>query len=371
MSNKNNKRGPFLPNLDPVIAAGVDPKTGLPYKMGGSPCTLKEDIMKQLRINDQQSFVMRFTWHNLPIGLDSQDLERLLYYKGEICIFWCKPAKKFLAMPFAPIGPFDYMGRPTKARPVPFGPPNAQNEKMKLTPFAEWLSTQVFDIVWEMPFLEDLIADPSKLETSCVIIQDYTPQISQSVLSRQSINDGIIKFEAEMFPFLRTALLNSTGVKGMRVDNEDESYAVIEASNSIQDAAINGRNFVPVVGHSEFQEFTNGTTIAPSEFLMAMQSIDNFRMNSLGLEQGGIFEKTERKLVAEAEMSTSNAALTLNDCLIQRQKKADIMTVLWGQPVSVTVSEPTHSTDYNMDGEIAQNTDEHQMQQEVVNDESM
>ena len=372
MSQTKTKRGPFLPNLDPVIAAGIDPRTGLPVKMGGTPCTLKADISKHLRVNDEITFVNRFTWHNLPRGLDSQDLERMLYYKGQICVFWSKTLNKFFAMPFAPDGPFDYMGRPTIVKPVPFGPTNTQNDKAKPTPFAQWLSTLSLKVLWDMPLVEELIANPAMLEECCVIIQDYTPQISTTVLSRQALNDPIINFEAEMFPFLRTALLNSTGIKGMRVNNDDESYAVLEASRSIEGAALNGEPFVPMVGISEFQEFTNGTNISPEEFLMTMQSIDNFRMNSLGLEQGGIFEKSERKLVAEAEMSTSNASLILNDCLLQRQKRADIMTVLWGQPISVTISEPTQATDYDGDGQIASETKpQNTQQEEAIEDESV
>lgn len=358
MSQMKTKRGPFLPNLDPVVAAGIDPRTGLPVKMGGVACTLKADISKQLRVNDELTFVNRFTWHNLPRGLDSQDLERMLYYKGQVCIFWSKTLNKFFAMPFAPDGPFDYMGRPTRVKPVPFGPTNTQNDKAKPTPFAQWLSTLSLKVLWDIPLVEELVKDPAMLEECCVIIQDYTPQISTTVLSRQVLNDPIINFEAEMFPFLRTALLNSTGIKGMRVDNDDESFAVLEASRSIKDAALNGEAFIPIVGVSEFQEFTNGTNIAPEEFLMTMQSIDNFRMNSLGLEQGGIFEKSERKLVAEAEMATSNASLILNDAFIQRQKRADIMNVLWALDTFLTISEPTQSTDTNLDGQIVENTDE-------------
>ena len=368
MSNKK-KGGPFLPNIEAITAMGINPKTGLPYKMGGSPCTLKSDIQKVLRRNDQQSFVNRFTWHNLPVGLDSQDLERMLYYKGQICVFWNKKLNKFFATPFTLIGPIDYLGRPTTIKPIPFVDGNTQKKNGEVHPISAWFATLELRVLWDMPTMEDLIKDPTMLEKCCVIIQDYTPQLSQTVLSQQTISEGIIELESEMFPFMRTALLNATGVKGMRVNNEDESYSVLDASRSIKDAALNGENFVPMVGQQDFQEFTNGTSVNAEQFLIAMQSLDNFRMNALGLEQGGIFEKQAHKLQTEAEMATSNAALVLNDCLTQRQKKADIMTMLWGQPISVTVSEPTHATDYNMDGEIAQNTDQHQIQQEVVNDE--
>ena len=51
--------GPVLPNIEPLIAAGINPKTGLPYKFGGSKCLLKEDLKKFLRLIDEQEAVNR------------------------------------------------------------------------------------------------------------------------------------------------------------------------------------------------------------------------------------------------------------------------------------------------------------------------
>lgn len=57
MSSKN--RGPYLPNLEPFIAAGVDLKTGLPNRItNGGPC--KDNIKAQLRIIDEQDAVNRY-----------------------------------------------------------------------------------------------------------------------------------------------------------------------------------------------------------------------------------------------------------------------------------------------------------------------
>jgi hypothetical protein len=362
------KKKPTVIDVETLIAAGIDPKTGLPLKESSS-ATLKENVMKLLRLNDEQLFVNRFTWHSLPRGLDSQEIERLLYYRGEICIFWNKTLNKFFATPFAPKGPFDYWGRPMMAKPVPFGTGNAQDDKAKPTPLMEWFSTLNLKILWEKPLIEDLIENPSMLEECCVVVQDYTPQRSAKILSRQVINDGIIDLESYMLPYMRTALLNATGIKGMRVNNDDEAYSVIEASRSVNDAACRGEQFVPMTATQEFQEFTNGTSVRAEEFLLAMQAVDNIRVGSLGLDQGGIFEKAAHKLETEAEMATSNTALILTDSLIQRQKRADIMTALWGIPVSVTVSEPSQSVDLNGDGIIAGETDEESMEvEEYVNE---
>ena len=36
--------GPNLPNIAELIQAGINPKTGLPIKLGGDPSQLKNDI---------------------------------------------------------------------------------------------------------------------------------------------------------------------------------------------------------------------------------------------------------------------------------------------------------------------------------------
>ena len=56
MSKQN--RGPYLPNLEPFIQAGVDLKTGLPNRL--TKCNSKENIKAQLRIIDEQDAVNRY-----------------------------------------------------------------------------------------------------------------------------------------------------------------------------------------------------------------------------------------------------------------------------------------------------------------------
>ena len=53
---KNNAK---LPELTMLYQAGINPKTGLPLKVGSNPCTLKDDIKKA---KDERDFK---TWHEL------------------------------------------------------------------------------------------------------------------------------------------------------------------------------------------------------------------------------------------------------------------------------------------------------------------
>lgn len=50
-----------LPDIQTLWQAGIDPKTGLPMKLGsGNKCVLKEDLKKFLRLIDEQDAVNRY-----------------------------------------------------------------------------------------------------------------------------------------------------------------------------------------------------------------------------------------------------------------------------------------------------------------------
>ena len=42
-----------MTDIQTLIQAGIDPKTGLPIKMGSSPANIKYEIKKNLRIKDE------------------------------------------------------------------------------------------------------------------------------------------------------------------------------------------------------------------------------------------------------------------------------------------------------------------------------
>lgn len=357
-SNQKIKKGPYLPNIEAILAMGINPKTGLPLKMGGATHHLKEQFRSWLRVKDEQQAVMRYTWHNLPNGLDSQEIERMLYYRGQICIWWDEKTNKFFATPFALEGPIDIYGRPTQIYPVPLVDGVTQDQKAQIKVLKDVYSKRKLTVLHEPILPEAIIADPTLPGRCAVILQDYTPQISQTILPRQSLNECIIDLESDMMPFMRTALLAGTGVRGIRVNNEDEAFQVFEASKSINDAALAGEMYVPAVADLEFQDFTESNVADSEQYLLAMQSLDNIRLSSYGLDNNGIFQKKERELVAEANMASGNIDLVMNDGLVQRQKKADIMRSIWGQMISVETSEAASGMDKDMDGEIAQETDD-------------
>lgn len=342
-----------LPNLETFYQAGINPKTGLPIKMGdGLDSWRKEAVKKNLRILDEQDAVNRYTWYNLPCDISSQELERLLYYKGQLAFFYCEPLDKFFFMPYALDGGIDFYGRYNRIHPVPMAEGTSDDEKREYAKQRNYLSTLKLDVVYDVP-LEEI--DPF---TSCVLLHDYTKQMSQTIVSRQVLQDPLLDIMADCIPFMRTNLLNSTGVQGVRVNNQDEQSNVEAASMAVDKAALNGRKYIPIVGMAEFQDLAAGQVAKSEEFMLAMQSLDNFRLSLYGLDSGGLFEKKAHMLQSEADMNASTTGLVLQDGLAIRQRFCDIVNALFGVGISCEISETASGVDQNMDGLITDETDQ-------------
>lgn len=356
-----SNKGPTMIDLDPYFAAGIDPKTGLPIKFDNAiSCVTKADIKKQLRIMDEQDAINRFTWYNLPNGLNARLIERILYYRGQGMFF--KMNDSYFFLPYALNGTIDVYGRFTDVTPLPFNGKSTPDGKEK--PFIEGLTRKcVYDVVLPETFISEegeILWDriEEMQESACVLLKDYSEQQSQTNISRQILQDPILDVMSEMFPFLRTALLNSTGIDGMRVQSQDEASNVELASRSVNQAALTGKKWIPVVGNIDFQELTSKSTIKAEEYLMTMQSLDNYRLSLYGLDNGGLFQKRSHVLEAEQKMNVGTTGLVLRDSLLYRQEFCNICNSIFGLAMWCEPSEVVMGIDYNQDGVLGSNEDE-------------
>jgi len=361
-----NKNNAVLPDLETLQQAGINPKTGLPLKFGNRRCTTKEDIKRVIRKNDEQIAVNRYVWYNLPMNLTSQELERMLYYKGQLCFFYLKDLDQFFFMPYALDGTIDFYGRFNTIHPVPMtsGTTDKGNKAQ-----AEYLESVKLNCVYGVKLPEEL--DINTLTNSAVLLHDYCKQLSQTIIPTQQMNDPIIDFEAECMPFLRTALLNATGVKGVRVADQDSANEVFEGSKQLQQAAIAAEPYIPIIGSVEFQELTDGTLGKSQEFLQSMQAIDNFRLGLHGVPNGGLFDKSQYVNNQQTEMNLGGAdvSLTLMDGLLIRQNFCNIVNSIWGLGIWCEPSETIINMDLNGDGKAYDEDEGDQSGMEDNNDE--
>jgi hypothetical protein len=162
---------------------------------------------------------------------------------------------------------------------------------------------------------------------------------------------------SDMFPFMRTALLNGTGIQGMRVNSQDEYATVESASRAINKAALSGKKWIPMIGNVDFQNLTDGQVAKAEEFLLAMQSLDNYRLSLYGLENGGLFQKKAHVLESEQAMNQGNTSLVLQDSLKYRQDACTIINSVWGLNMWCMPSETVSNVDMNGDGVIGSQED--------------
>lgn len=286
------------------LQAGIDPKTGLPIRLGIDDAALRKSIKAIIDVKDQQDAINAVQWYGCPVGIDGQMMERILYWRGQAVLFAreVEGQPKFFFLPFALEGEIDIYGRYVHVKPVKFASGKSEafitNLKLKV----------IYDI-------DEFKENPYDCG---VIFWDYSRGISQNIIARQILNEGIRSVEADLIPFMRTNLLNSTGVQGMRVGTEAEAANVKAASEAINHAAIVGDKYIPIVGNQEFQDLTPGAVAKSEEFMLALESLDNFRLSTHGIENGGLFQKKAHMLQTEQDMAGGDTS-TLQDKLTTRQ----------------------------------------------------
>lgn len=336
-----------LPDITTLVQAGIDPKTGLPIRVGEGGGPLKESIKASLRRMDEQDAINRFTWYNLPKGLTGQLLEKILYYRGQGAFFYMDTNDTFYFLPYALDGTIDVYGRFNRITPLPFAGGTTSNEDGKEKPWIVGLSKKV---AHEVILPQDLNYDD--FLDSCVLLHDVSTGLAQTNIARHISAEGILDVMSDCIPFLRTALMSSTGVSGMKVGNQDEYSNVDAASRAINSAALNGKKWIPIVGSIDFQEMTGTNVARAEEFLLSMQSLDNFRLSTLGLDNGGLFQKKSHKLEAEQEMNAGNVGLIMQDSLTLRQNFCNIVNSIWGLGIWCEPAETAIGIDRDYNGVV-------------------
>lgn len=269
----------------------------------------------------------------------------MLYYKGQLAFFYIEELEEFYFMPYALNGTIDFYGRFNSIHPVPFtnGSTDDKNTKRQ----ADYLSNLKLKCQYGV-LLEE--ASYEDMTQSAVLLHDYTKQWSQSIIARQTINDGLVDFQSDIFSFLRTALITGTGIKGVRVNDADQANNVREGARSTILAALTGMPYIPMIGNLDFQELTDGQLAKAEEYLLSLQAIDNLRLSGYGLDNGGLFQKKAHQLQSENDMNTANVGLVYQDGLSIRQNFCNVVNSIWGLGIWCEASESVLGVDQDGDG---------------------
>lgn len=317
---------PMIPNVEALIAMGLDPKTGLPSKLANAKGTsVRGPILTQLRIKDEQEYVNRFIVHTPGLNMSSQEFFRMLYYHPNLAIMMLE-GKPYL-MPYTMIGGIDFYNRPNNIVPVPLTQGSDDSPKDEKSALREVLAGYKKKVIYEVMLPEEV--DDDVIENAAVLIKDYTPQQSSMIIPRSKVDEALLGLEADLFQYMRTSLLTGSGAKGIKVNDPDAAASVSALSNALDAAVLNGAPFIPLLSRQDIQELGGGGVLHTQDYMLAIQGIDNYRKQCLGIENSPMFDK--KAYVNEAQtMSGITTSSTLADSLQQLQNSFDIWNSIYG-----------------------------------------
>ena len=343
-------KGAFVGDPSLYLKAGIDPRTGLPTR--GSLYDLKAGMKKILRVIDQQDAVNRYKWYNLPCDLTSEEVETLLYYNGTLCFFYFKELDQFFFMPYTLSGTIDFYGRYNRISPVPIAATsgNKKDEK-RYSEQSVLLQALKLNVIKAPKDLEDLSLED--FYNSAVLLWDYSRQRSQFVIPRQQLNEAILEVESDIIPFLRTSMIQASGVRGMKVDDADASEEASRVSKQLYHSALEGELYSPFTAKIDVQDLAEGSPVKSEEFLLTLQALENFRLGTYGIKNGGLFQKKAHELQSESDLNAGDVQTIFNDGLAMRQHFCNIVNSIWGTSIWCMPSESIIGQDINGDGNLS------------------
>ena len=361
MAINKQAKGPCIPNIYWMQSAGIDAKTGFPIKaMMSDNGYLKKGIKMQLRDLDKKTAINKGKWYNIPLDISGQFLEKMLYYKYKLCLFYNKPLNRFFILPFTLSATedggngLDEYGRYTRIKPIAYVAGSDADEKNhKSTALEQYLSKLSLKVRYAPVDTSEMSREEliDLTENSAVILMDYSPGLAYNdAIPRSVMNEPLLDFMSECIPYVRTNLLTSCGVKGVRVGDQDEAHNVIEANAGMKEAAMTGEAYVPIEGKMEFQELTDNAPGKVQDYFLAMQSLDNYRLSLHGINNGGLFEKKAQELNAEAAINGGPIGLIAQDYTSIRQDFCNIVNSIWPVGIWYEPSENISMADTNGDG---------------------
>ena len=317
--------GAILPDIDTLLATQMiacDKRAAKSVKITDN---LFASVLAQLRIMDEQDAINRYKFYNLYDGLDEHLIERIIYYRFQGSGFYMEPMNgKFFFLPYSLNKSIDVYGRYEEIKPLPFnGKSVLEGDDTKA-----WIPGLTKKCYYDV-LLPEEVTEETYLD-GCVLLSDYSKQISQIGLPRAQLSEQILQAMARCICYMMTALKNSTGVQGMIVENEDDEDNVFAASAALDGAALNGMKWIAMIGKPSFQELTTGAVSKAEEFLLTLQALDNYRLSLHGLENGGLFLKKSHMLEAEQALQGAKRSAVIMDGLENRLKWCDVMNSIFG-----------------------------------------
>lgn len=281
--------------LDLLINAGFNIPNEFSYE--------KLDYQNLVFNMDFEQATGRYVWENLPEGIESHLIETMLYFRGSIAGVF--DSGKLIVLPYSNQGSINRYGLPENVKLLTFNGSTANEDK---------------------PFNKEIYKVSSNVKINqkgAVLLYDRAP-VSRSglVAPRFIINSAIINLEAEIVSRIKSNIKNSDKKVVFYADDDNQKTAFEQA---IKEAYNADSPFIVVVKGSnrwgtDKTDYMHGEVgLKAQELFEAWQSINNIRVMSEGILNGGAFEKKERVVSDEVLDETMQTTLILESGLALRK----------------------------------------------------
>lgn len=318
---------------------------GMPIVKKGCPPFAVDPIFNKIGMSlkdiDYQQFITRFRWVNLPEGLSSELIERILYYSGSAMFFYIKELNKFYFLPYGMSGDgtetgIDFYGQYNRLKPYSFNGSTDGSGELKPTGKKQssadiYLSTQVRDNIKDIAMVETEEEARKIYENGAVICWDRTPGLAYWVDSRNRISQSYIKYLIQILIQTKSALINSSGFNLFSTETESAADILqlqVDAINKDREAG----KLSAVVSNAlgEIQNLQSNAPNAMSDFWNTFVSADNLRLKSLGIQNDGVIQKKQYQNMQETALDLDGAMQIYINSYLERIKFAAIVNSIWG-----------------------------------------
>lgn len=294
-----------------------------------------EKIGVSLKNIDYQQFVTRFKWNNLPEGLDSELIERILYYSGSAMFFYIKELDHFYFLPYGMSGDgtqvgIDFYGRFNRIKPYSFnGATSGEGERKSKADI--YLSTQIRDNIKDIP-LVDNEEDAKKIyENGAVICWDKTPGLAYYADSRNREGQAYVKYLVKVLIQTKSALINSSGFNLFQAGSETDNDIMQMQIDAINEDRERGKlSAVVSKALGDIENLQSNNPAAMADFWSSLQSVDNLRLKSMGISNDGVIQKSQYQNIQEQSIDINDAMQVYMNCFMERIKFSAIVNSIWG-----------------------------------------
>lgn len=291
-------------------------------------------ISNSLRVLAQQQHNNRFIWLNLPEGIDSLLMERMLWFRYQVALYYDDILEEFHILPFTLSSDkednLDYYNRYNWITPTPFNGKSLDQKNSKRNRKNNYLEKITKKVVHDIPFVGNFEEAMEMAKESAVIINDYSSSTAQYATPMAILQQSFVEAQTESLKLTRRSLLNSTPMKWVRFKTEADA----ENFNDIQDAYNNqilesDKQFVGFSADLDFQESGSTNPADVTSFWAAYEALDNLRLKTLGISSDGAVQKRAQMLQSELALDNISSQHPLLDSWMQRIQACAIINAIW------------------------------------------